>query len=148
MKRKLNHYEYRDGWLYWADHHHTSRIGTRVGNKHPNGYWYYSNRLVHLLIWELHNGEIPCDYFVDHIDGDLDNCSISNLRLVTASQSSANRGPMKVRAYPKGVRKYGDKYRAYIDGEHLGTFATAEAALAARQAAESPYHRKEYFKDA
>lgn len=103
---------------------------------------------MHLLIWELHNGAVPDGHYVDHVDGDLDNCSITNLRLVTASQSSANRGPMKVRPYPKGVRKYGSKYRAYLDGKHLGTFATVDAAFAARQSAESPYHRKEYFKDA
>lgn len=146
MKATETEWEYRDGWLWYTRHHHKSRIGTRVGNQHPNGYWYYNNKLIHRMIWEELRGAVPTGYFVDHIDGDTSNNNIANLRLVTPSQSSANRGPMKVRTYPKGVRRFGNKYRAYIDGRHLGTYNTEEEAFAARVAAETPYHRETYFK--
>ena len=146
MKQKLNNWVYDDGVLYWVEHHHTSRIGTKVGNLHPNGYMYMNNNLVHRLIWELFYGPIPANVFIDHIDGNKVNNKISNLRLVNASQSSANRGPMKVRPYPKGVRPFQGKFRAYLDCKHLGTYATVEAAFIARQAAETEYHRKEYYK--
>ena len=139
MKQRL---EYRDGALVYAEHHHKSRIGTPAGTKRPNGYWYYNNRLVHRIVWEMHNGPVPAGMFIDHIDGDVDNNALENLRAVTPSQSSANRGPMKVRELPKGVRQYRGKFRAYIDSKHLGTYATADAAHAARVQHETIYHRE------
>lgn len=39
--------------------------------------------LVHRVIWELLNGEIPDGMFIDHIDQDKTNNDISNLRVVT-----------------------------------------------------------------
>ena len=50
---------------------------------------------------------------VDHIDGDTSNNQRSNLRACTASQNSANRGPMpNTSSQYKGVTKYG----RYKDG--------------------------------
>lgn len=46
---------------------------------------------VHRIVWTIHNGEIPSDLFVDHIDGDKTNNSIQNLRLVNAKHNSHNR---------------------------------------------------------
>lgn len=136
----MNAYEYRDGWLYYTQHHHKSRIGTRVGGKGPGGYWVYNNRYIHILIWEMHNGPRPPGMLVDHADRNIDNCAIGNLRLVNASQSSANRSS-KRRDCPKGVRPYKGKFRAYLDGKHLGTFATMEMAAAVRSAHETIYHK-------
>lgn len=39
--------------------------------------------MCHRLIWEMYNGEIPAGLYVDHIDGDRLNNSISNMRLVS-----------------------------------------------------------------
>jgi hypothetical protein len=88
----------------------------------------------------MHYGPVPEDMLVDHADRDLDNCAITNLRLVTPSQSSANRGRTKDRDLPVGVRRYGKKYRAYIDSRHLGTFASADEAWACRKENETEYH--------
>lgn len=139
MKQRL---DYVGGVLVYAEHHHKSRIGTDVGNKRPNGYWYYNNKLLHRIVWEMHNGPVPAGMFIDHIDGNIDNNTLENLRAVTPSQSSANRGPMKVRELPKGVCKHRGKFKAYIDGKHLGTHGTAEAAHSVRAAHETIYHRK------
>lgn len=136
----MNAYIYEDGWLIYSSHHHKSRIGTRVGCKVPSGYWVYNNKYIHILIWEMHHGPVPDGMLVDHADRNLDNCKIGNLRLVTPSQSSANRSS-KPRDCPKGVRAYGNKFRAYIDGKHLGTFATRDDAIAARQLRETEYHK-------
>lgn len=46
---------------------------------------------VHRIVWTIHNGEIPSDLFVDHIDGDKTNNSVQNLRLVNAKHNSHNR---------------------------------------------------------
>lgn len=46
--------------------------------------------LVHRIIWELHNGEIPDNLCVDHIDGNPLNNAIHNLRLVTRTVNGRN----------------------------------------------------------
>lgn len=50
------------------------------------GYTYLSHRIV----WIMHNGLIPIDRVVDHIDGDCFNNCIENLRVVTISLNSKN----------------------------------------------------------
>lgn len=46
--------------------------------------------LVHRVIWELLNGEIPDGMFIDHIDQDKTNNDISNLRVVTRAGNNQN----------------------------------------------------------
>lgn len=48
------------------------------------------NYSIHRLVWETFNGEIPSGYYVDHIDGNRANNSISNLRIVTQSENMKN----------------------------------------------------------
>lgn len=90
----------------------------------------------HRVIWEMHNGEIPEGMLIDHIDGDITNNILSNLRLCTRQQNNHNskahsNGALGV----KGVTKVGNKYRAriFIDGKtiSLGTFLTIEEAASA-----------------
>ena len=47
---------------------------------------------IHRIIWMLHHGEIPESYVIDHIDGNIDNNLISNLRIATYKTNSRNRG--------------------------------------------------------
>lgn len=46
---------------------------------------------IHRVIWMLHNGEIPDGYVIDHIDGDVRNNLISNLRATTCKTNTQNR---------------------------------------------------------
>lgn len=46
---------------------------------------------LHRVIWMVENGDIPDGYVIDHIDGDVYNNSISNLRVVTCKTNTRNR---------------------------------------------------------
>lgn len=91
---------------------------------------------AHRVIWEMFNGPIPEGMLVDHIDRDVYNNRIENLRLVTRQQNNANRGNLPGKYnLPKGVTKNGKRFRAkiYYKGEThcLGTYDTPEEAGAA-----------------
>ena len=45
---------------------------------------------VHRLIWTMVVGDIPEGYYIDHIDGNISNNLITNLRLATKSQNGFN----------------------------------------------------------
>lgn len=92
---------------------------------------------AHRIIWEMLRGPIPEGYLVDHIDGDVYNNKIENLRLATRQQNNAN-SLGKNGLLPKGVTKNpSGKYRARatIMGVtySLGTFNTVEEASRAVQ---------------
>lgn len=44
--------------------------------------------LLHRLIWQIVNGDIPCKLQVNHIDEDKNNNSISNLNLMSPKENS------------------------------------------------------------
>jgi len=79
----------------------------------------------------IHNPESKC--YVDHIDGDTLNNTLSNLRWVTAQENSFNtkcysNNKLKV----KGVQQRENKYRARIRHNgvliNIGTYNTLEEA--------------------
>lgn len=86
---------------------------------------------AHRVIWEMFNGDIPEGMLVDHIDHDVHNNRISNLRIATRQQNNFN-SKAKSSNLPKGVTKNGGKYRAKIsyNGEtySLGTYASSAEA--------------------
>lgn len=90
---------------------------------------------AHRIIWSLFNGEIPENMFVDHIDGNISNNKIENLRLATRQQNNSNsRGNWnKSSKLPRGITKNpSGKYRARVTYKgktySLGTFDTIEEA--------------------
>jgi hypothetical protein len=88
------YFQYVDGTLYWkVKKSNCINIGDVAGSKDRDGYLLtrlngktYRN---HRVIYAMHHGEWP--ELVDHIDGDILNNRIENLRKATASQNSQNR---------------------------------------------------------
>lgn len=122
-------FEYDDGLLI------SKKTGTIYCNLDRDGYIRVrisgKEYRAHRIIWEMHNYEIPEGMLVDHIDRDVYNNRIENLRLVTRQQNNANSGK-KYGELPKGVTRTGNMYRAriYHNGVHksLGTFDNVEDA--------------------
>lgn len=99
--------------------------------------------LAHRVIWEMHYGPIPDGLVIDHKNGDAWDNRLSNLRLATLGQNSANNKARRSSTGYKGVwwARKERKYRATICYNYrsmdLGQFRTPEeAAMAYNQAAE------------
>lgn len=80
---------YKDGNLYWI------KSGKIAGTPKGNGYlmltFNYVKLICHRVIWEMHNGEIPAGFEIDHINGIRNDNRIENLRLVTRSINNKNK---------------------------------------------------------
>lgn len=86
---------YKNGELYWkkspANHIYKDML---AGSNDTKGYiqvrLHRKKYHVHRIIWILHNGAIPKNLYIDHIDGIKSNNKIENLRLSTNSQNQQN----------------------------------------------------------
>lgn len=112
--------EYRDGGLYWTVRTGSAYPGDRVGRLDSQGYrmvgWNGKWAQEHRLIWIYHNGPIPDGMVVDHINRDVSDCRIENLRLATKQENSLNsigRPSVRISKY-KGVSPSGRKRRPWI----------------------------------
>jgi len=93
---------------------------------------------AHRLAFVLMTGEWP-EQDIDHINRDRTDNRWSNLRAATRAENLRNTGTRKRSASGhKCVEQRGDRFIAYARSggrkHHLGTFATAEEAAAARDA--------------
>ncbi|TXH55446.1 MAG: HNH endonuclease [Desulfurellales bacterium] len=96
-----------------------------------NGQRYYAHR----LIWIMVHGAIPCDTYIDHINGVKDDNRLCNLRTATTAQNVSNMGILKrnTSGY-KGASWYAPsgKWAAKIRVKgrllHLGYHKTVEEA--------------------
>lgn len=85
---------------------------------------------AHRIVWALIYGEWP-ETDIDHIDGNPANNRITNLRLATISQNSANRpAPRNNKTGFKGVScpRENGKYVVYVSTKKIGEFVSIEEA--------------------
>lgn len=91
----------------------------------------------HRIIWEMHNGPIPGDLCIDHIDGDGTNNTLANLRLVTLSANQRNaKLPKNNRLGIQGVYPKKGGYEVRAGTTYVGWFSDFFAACCARKSAE------------
>lgn len=130
--------------IEWKVKRGPKAAGSIAGSRDPNGYWRVGlagkQHLTHRVVWAMVHGPIDQGFVIDHIDGNKDNNSITNLRMCNQADNTRNRG-MSVHNTSgfKGVTKRGRKWVAQIqfDGQkkYLGLFATPELASEAYEEA-------------
>lgn len=77
-------------------------------SKNKDGYIMTNNNLVHRLVWEAFNGEIPEGMEIDHINTIRDDNRLENLRLVTHKENCNN--PISVENYKKHNKEMNRDY--------------------------------------
>lgn len=139
-------FDYRDGELYWNENRGYNKTkGKRAGRLMSSGYRQVTidtkKHYEHRVIWEMHNGPIPPNREIHHINGVRDDNRIENLELVT-HQENLHRIPVK-KGYITRSRTPG-KYYASIrsNGKEidLGVFDTPDRARKAYISAKKYYH--------
>lgn len=146
--REVVHYDHQTGQFTWIKTLSARAVaGKPAGTINQRGYLVITidrKRLfAHRLAWLYHYGSRPSGV-IDHIDGDLLNNAISNLRDVEQSQNTKNNKVSKnnTSGYP-GVyldKKSGSWYsQIWSDWKclSLGSYRTKEEAIAARKSAEA-----------
>ena len=85
-------FDYKDGELFWKKPGPNKRTDRPAGAVNRDGYrrikYMYKLYSVHRLVWTYH-GNDPVD-FIDHINGDVLDNRIENLRAATHSQNCMN----------------------------------------------------------
>jgi hypothetical protein len=86
---------YEDGNLFWkVSNSNRVKIGDKIVSKSSYGYFRLSingtRYFAHRVIYLMHHGYMPD--IVDHIDMDITNNRIENLRAATKSQNMCNAG--------------------------------------------------------
>lgn len=122
----------------WSGNLSTYSSHPRYNVVRVDGHQYRSGRLAFLYM----TGNWPIE--IDHINRDTRDDRWENLREATRSENLANRGKFGKSGLPKGVHKYGNRYRAacgYKGKEiYLGMFATVEEASEAYQVKAKELH--------
>jgi len=110
-----------------------------TNGKHFAGRLFGQPALAHRVIWKMLTGS-DADV-IDHINGVGRDNRAANLRSVSFADNCKNRSRNKSSTNPyPGVKPYRDRWQATIRSNrkdyHLGIFAEASDAIAARKAAE------------
>lgn len=106
-------------------------------NNSVGGYCHvrFRRRIIkyHMIIWILTNGNIPNGKIIDHIDGNLINNKISNLRLVSYRENQQNQykhraGKLVGCHYSKRDKKWIAKLKISGISKNIGYFDTEREA--------------------
>ena len=135
---------YDDGKLYWKCSTSTKiRNGDLAGTPDKDGYIRIQTNgktySAHRIIWVLHNKSIDSSKEIDHIDRDVTNNRIENLRLVNGAINRYNIG-IKVNN-TSGVTgvyylEHCNRWQAKLGKNNLGYFKNKDDAISARIKAE------------
>jgi hypothetical protein len=149
-ERPREHFKTEARWKYYNRRFANSDAGCLKGiNQRPDPRYMVSFNgsewQVSRVIWAIHNGIDPADNYIDHIDGNQLNNSLSNLRCVNMVQSLANRRAkgQNPSGY-QGVHRAGKSWvaRIRINGNErvIGRYRNLEDAIKARIEAEEFLH--------
>lgn len=144
-------FDYRDGVLLWAIRPaRRVKIGDVAGYQNNQGYLVvrFSGKQwkVHRIIWEIHNGIIPDNMEIDHINHKRDDNRIENLRITSGRVNSMNIAISSANSSGCMGVSWIDrisKWQVYIgvNGKqiYIGVFENFEDAVLARKSAEKIY---------
>jgi hypothetical protein len=139
-------FDYKDGELFWKKIGPNKRTDRPAGTVNRDGYrrikYMYKLYAVHRLVWTYH-GNAPVA-FIDHINGDVLDNRIENLRAATHSQNCMNtrlrsdntsgiKGVRWSKLKQKWIGTVGVNYKNYCAGEFDTKEKAAEAVAKLRQ---------------
>jgi len=147
--KELLYYNPDTGIFTWKENRRRVKKGDVAGGFGEDGYIQICiDRFTyrgHQLAWLYHYGEYPCGY-VDHINHNRSDNSISNLRCVTAAENGKNRGKQSNNKsgyvgvhWDKTRRKWLASIKVNRRCINLGRFKERKDAIFARQQAENKY---------
>lgn len=135
-------FEYKDGDLIWkikpSNRTNIGDIAGVIGRKYKQVQYKGKLYKVHILVWILHNGEIPNKMQVDHIDKNKLNNRIENLRLLSHSDNLLNNNA-KGYYYNKRDKRYQAQIQINNKHQYIGQFKTEKEARDAYENAKEMY---------
>ena len=147
--------EYSNGLLLWKVDRGSQKCKGKVAGSDHDGYvrlrvsGYGGRMFAHNIIWNMFNGDIPLDMYVDHIDGNRSNNKIENLRLATRSDNlknqkihSNNSSGIKNVTWSKRHKKWMVSLSANKKRHHLGYYSDIELADLVASEARNTYHKQ------
>lgn len=138
MKQRLSYCPHTGEFRWLRDGGSRAKKGCLAGCINTLGYRVIrvgkKDMLAHRLAWAFVHGYFPP--MIDHIDGNMGNNAICNLRVADKSLNGANRGAQRNSLSGiKGVSKHWRKWTASITvhgkNKYIGLFDTKEEASAA-----------------
>ena len=154
MKRALKEYpdkrtierlfEYKEGKLLNRLSRGRAKKGYEAGGVTLGGYHrihiYYKAYFTHRLIWILHNGHLPNDTQIDHINEIKCDNHIENLRAVTPQENAFNQKKVKGYTWVERCGKWKAGIKVNNKNIHLGYFTNSEDAHQAYINAKAKHH--------
>lgn len=150
--RPLSHFKTKKSFSIWNAKYAGKEAGNEfVSSKSKTKYKRVTINneqfLCHRIIWIMHNGKIPSNMEIDHIDGNGLNNNINNLRLVSLSenrknmpmQSNNSSGQVGVR-FNKRQNKWVARIQIDKKEKFIGYFNSFDEAKNARKKAEKEYN--------
>jgi hypothetical protein len=145
-------FEYKDGVLFWKIRSaRCVNVGDVVGGTNGKNQPYLRTRiknqglLVHRIVFLMHHGYMP--EVVDHIDNNIQNNRIENLRAATKSQNHQNAAAHKNNTsgcknvfWHKSSGCWQVKLRSNGKIRHVGSFQDLELADLVAHEARNLYH--------